>query len=221
MLSVARPLWKVQTDELNYHKMPEPLLRVALLGHEENLTPLITRELETIGVQVVLRHVQLDTALEDTLAEFPADLVLVAPSKARDATWPAYSVARAIRPSAPFILLTETVDEELVVSFARYNPDALVHVGNLARLGSAVRVALETRRPLAKLSPRQVQVLVNVAEGRSTREIAESHGLSVKTVESHRSAMMKRLGLGNVAALVRYTIRMGLVPARPSEPPAM
>jgi DNA-binding CsgD family transcriptional regulator len=202
--------------------MPEPVLQVALLAYgERNLATLVTRELEGTGVQVELRRVRGDQALKDTLVASLAHVVLADATDAPDATWTAYGVARAIRPSAPFIVLTETLNEELAVSFARYNPDDLVVVGNLARLGPAVQVALERRRPLTKLSPRQLEVLVMIAEGFHTREIAERHRLSLKTVESHRSSMMKRLGLHDVAALVRYAIRMGLVPARPSDSPAM
>jgi DNA-binding CsgD family transcriptional regulator len=197
------------------HHDDEPVLRVALLAEREHLAEAVTREIEAIGVRVALQRVQAAHSVKDTLVAFPANVVLADPSSAGQDTWRAYRVARTIRPSAPFILLTEALNEELVVSFARYNPDDLVLVGNLARLGPAIQVALELRRPLAKLSPRQVEVLTMVAEGRRTREIAVGRGLSPKTVESHRSAMMKRLGLHDLSALVRYAVRMGLVPADP------
>lgn len=62
------------------------------------------------------------------------------------------------------------------------------------------------------LTPRQREVLQRVAEGRSTREIAEQLHLSVKTVETHRAEVMRRLGIFDVAGLTRYAIRQGLVP---------
>ena len=62
-----------------------------------------------------------------------------------------------------------------------------------------------------RLSPRQRQVLQMIAEGRSTKEIATSLSLSVKTVETHRAQLMERLDIHDVAGLVRYAIRMGLV----------
>ena len=61
------------------------------------------------------------------------------------------------------------------------------------------------------LTPRQLDILRRIAEGASTKETAFALGISVKTVESHRSHIMKRLDLHDVASLVRYAIRAGLV----------
>jgi DNA-binding NarL/FixJ family response regulator len=62
------------------------------------------------------------------------------------------------------------------------------------------------------LTPRQREVLKRIAEGRSTKEIAYDLQLSVKTVETHRAQIMERLGIRDVAGLVRYAMRVGLVP---------
>jgi len=62
------------------------------------------------------------------------------------------------------------------------------------------------------LTPRQRDVLKRIAEGRSTKEIAFDLNLSVKTVETHRAQIMDRLGIRDVAGLVRYAMRTGLVP---------
>ena len=62
------------------------------------------------------------------------------------------------------------------------------------------------------LTPRQREVLKRIAEGRSTKEIAFELSLSVKTVETHRAQIMERLGIRDVAGLVRYAMRAGLVP---------
>jgi DNA-binding NarL/FixJ family response regulator len=61
------------------------------------------------------------------------------------------------------------------------------------------------------LSPRQSEVLQLVAQGKSTKEIARLLGLSVKTVETHRSRLMQQLDVHEVTGLVRYAMRMGLV----------
>ncbi len=63
------------------------------------------------------------------------------------------------------------------------------------------------------LTARQREVLKLVAEGCSTKEIAAKLSLSVKTVDGHRTDLMKRLGIHDVAGLVRYAIRIGLVAA--------
>jgi DNA-binding NarL/FixJ family response regulator len=61
------------------------------------------------------------------------------------------------------------------------------------------------------LTPRQSEILVLVAEGQTTKGIARRLGISVKTVEAHRAQLMDRLCIHEVAGLVRYAIRIGLV----------
>ncbi|MFZ4623749.1 MAG: response regulator [Rhodoferax sp.] len=61
------------------------------------------------------------------------------------------------------------------------------------------------------LSPRQREVLQLIAEGQSSKEIARRLDLSVKTVDTHRSQLMKQLDIHEVAGLVRYAMRVGLV----------
>jgi len=62
------------------------------------------------------------------------------------------------------------------------------------------------------LTARQREVLRLIAVGKSTKEIAFLLNLSVKTVETHRSQIMERLGIRDLAGLVRYALRTGLVP---------
>lgn len=69
-----------------------------------------------------------------------------------------------------------------------------------------------TAAPLDRLTSRQKEILQLVAEGNSTKEIARKLQVSVKTVETHRAQLMRRLDLHDVPALVRYAIRTGLVP---------
>lgn len=64
---------------------------------------------------------------------------------------------------------------------------------------------------LKKLTPRQREILILMVEGNSTRDIARTLKISVKTVESHRAQLMERLNIHEMAGLVRYAIRMGLV----------
>lgn len=64
---------------------------------------------------------------------------------------------------------------------------------------------------LASLSPRQREVLRLIAEGRTTKQIAQTLEISVKTVETHRSQLMERLDIHDVAGLVRYAIVVGLI----------
>jgi DNA-binding CsgD family transcriptional regulator len=52
-----------------------------------------------------------------------------------------------------------------------------------------------------------------IAEGKATKDIAVILDLSVKTVETHRKDLMERLGIHDVAGLVRYAIRQGIIKA--------
>src|SRR6185503_8298956 len=64
---------------------------------------------------------------------------------------------------------------------------------------------------LAALSPRQREILKAVAGGRTTKQIAYDLGLSIKTIETHRAQIMERLDIHDVAGLVRFSIRIGLI----------
>ena len=69
-----------------------------------------------------------------------------------------------------------------------------------------------TKRDLLEtLSPRQREVLRLIAEGRTTKQIAQMLEISVKTVETHRAQLMERLDIHDVAGLVRYAIIVGLI----------
>ncbi len=87
----------------------------------------------------------------------------------------------------------------LATAVSRHVIDALLHGGG------------PTRRSLDRLTPRQREVLQLVAEGATTKEIGRKLGLSVKTVEMHRSQLMETLDIHDIAGLVRYAIRMGVI----------
>ncbi len=85
----------------------------------------------------------------------------------------------------------------------------------IQRLGEKREQALEERlgseAELAVLTPRQKEVLQLMAEGHSTRDIAERLVVSIKTVEAHRANLMDRLEIHDVPGLVRLAIRSRLV----------
>jgi DNA-binding NarL/FixJ family response regulator len=64
----------------------------------------------------------------------------------------------------------------------------------------------------ASLTPRQIEVLRLIAEGRANKQIAASLSISIKTVEKHRQEVMDRLSIHNTAGLTRYAVEAGLVP---------
>jgi DNA-binding NarL/FixJ family response regulator len=69
----------------------------------------------------------------------------------------------------------------------------------------------EQNQLLDGLTPRQREILTLIAEGNTMKDIAIALNISVKTVESHRAQLMDRLGIHELAGLVRFAIRMGLV----------
>lgn len=64
---------------------------------------------------------------------------------------------------------------------------------------------------MESLTPRQREILQLIAEGQSTKQMALSLNISVKTVETHRARLMDRLQIHNIAGLVRYAMRNGLI----------
>lgn len=74
------------------------------------------------------------------------------------------------------------------------------------------RKATEGQSPLARLSPREQEILQLVVEGRPSADIAHALSLSAKTVETYRSRMMKKLGISDIPSLVKFAILNGLTP---------
>jgi DNA-binding NarL/FixJ family response regulator len=74
-------------------------------------------------------------------------------------------------------------------------------------------IAAPAEQSPSQLTPRQLEVLKLVAEGNTTKAIARRLDISVKTADTHRVQLMERLGIHDVAGLVRYAIKVGLVKA--------
>ena len=68
-------------------------------------------------------------------------------------------------------------------------------------------------RSEASLTPRQREVLVLIADGKTTRQIAAHLGVSFKTAAAHRSNIMNKLDIHDTAHLVRHAIRAGFIEA--------
>jgi DNA-binding NarL/FixJ family response regulator len=66
-------------------------------------------------------------------------------------------------------------------------------------------------RPPDELSPREREIVQLLAEGSSNKDVANLLGISVKTAETHRAAIIKKMGFNTFAELVRYAVRNHLV----------
>jgi DNA-binding NarL/FixJ family response regulator len=106
---------------------------------------------------------------------------------------------KAVNEGRPY--LSRHIADEVLVEYLRGGTPG----------GSAEEAAPDSPERQDPLTPRQREVLVRIAEGASTREIAEALNLSVKTVETHRAEVMRRLDIHDVAGLTRYAVRRGLV----------
>jgi len=78
--------------------------------------------------------------------------------------------------------------------------------------GRLVDYLRRTEDPKQQLTSRQREILQMVGEGKRSKEIAAALSISLKTVETHRAQLMQRLGVHDVAGLVRAGIRLGLLP---------
>lgn len=123
-------------------------------------------------------------------------------------------VRQALQFGAAGYLLKRSVSEELLLAVraaARgetYLSPAVSHV--------AVDALRQGKRSddgglLERLSPRERQVLQLVAEGRSNGEIARTLGVSKKTVEKHRASLVGKLGVKDLAGLIRLALKEGLI----------
>jgi DNA-binding NarL/FixJ family response regulator len=190
--------------------MPGPI-RVLMLEDSEPDAERMRDELHRAGVHTVTERVDSEDTFASALREFSPDIVLSDHSLSQFNGRAALELVRDVRPTVPLIIVTCSVHGDKAVAYMRAGGEDLIIKENLDRLAESVTEALHARRPLEKLSPRQLQVLRMVAEGQRTREIAARLKLSVKTVEAHRSAIMKRLEIHDLVGLVRYAMRVGLV----------
>ncbi len=84
------------------------------------------------------------------------------------------------------------------------------YVGSLALVGRDEEPSGEAAQ-LASLTPRERQVLRLVADGLSTKEVAATLRISYKTADSHRTHILKKLGVHETASVVRIAVRTGLI----------
>lgn len=193
-------------------------LRVLLLDCRPETAALVTGELERAGHQVYCERVDGKDAFVQSLRIRAPDLILAAPGLPGFDALDALRVVRVLRPAAPLIVVADAFDAQTAVTCLRAGVENVVLRSNLSRLVPATRKALSLRQPLKRLSRRQLEVLQLVSEGRTTRQIAERLSVSVKTAETHRGAMSKRLGIREIAQQARYAVRVGLVSENPSNP---
>ncbi len=121
-------------------------------------------------------------------------------------------VAQSLRAGARGYLVKESATRELehaIQVLARGE----VYFSNSISVDAVERLMADdsSGSALAQLTSRQREILQLIAEGCRTREIAERLSLSIKTVETHRTHLMERLGIWDVPGLVKFAIKAGLI----------
>jgi DNA-binding NarL/FixJ family response regulator len=121
----------------------------------------------------------------------------------------------SVRAGAHGYLVKDAAASELVAAIrAVCAGDSYYSAAVSAQMTDFLRRKLEgeeVTNTLERLSPREREVLRYIAEGSSNRETAAALGISVRTVETHRDSLMKKLGIHSVARLTRIALRCGLV----------
>jgi DNA-binding NarL/FixJ family response regulator len=121
-------------------------------------------------------------------------------------------VFRAISAGAKGYITKRSAPEQMVNAIRKVHAGGR-YLSDSAAESLAHRVASGTqdRSPLDALSNREIQVLRHLALGKTTREIAEAYNISVKTVDTYRYRLLKKLNLRNNAELSRFAIQNRLV----------
>jgi DNA-binding NarL/FixJ family response regulator len=134
-----------------------------------------------------------------------------------------YFVTEAFRAGVSGYVLKQSVAEELVFAIKEVLKGRLYVSPSVAE--NLVEQALNPAAPGParatatndQLSARQREVLQLIAEGQSTKEIASTLNVSIKTVEFHKTRIMKQLGVHSTAELTKHAITIGLI-AMPQQP---
>jgi two-component system nitrate/nitrite response regulator NarL len=133
-------------------------------------------------------------------------------------------VMRIIQCGARGFVIKEAPTDELMQAIET------VHSGGSHFSPDVARVALnhvvrgnkgEHAAPIMRLTPRESEVLLHIADGLSNKEIACALQIGARTVETHRERIMRKLDIHSIAGLTRFAISQGLVSLTPPRPPVL
>jgi len=174
-------------------------LRLAKVHHPDILLMDITMK-ELNGLEAAARLAKEQSAIRIIILSMHAD--------------PVY-VRQALQAGARGYLLkgADVAELELALKAVTRGDTYLSPAVSKDLVGNLLNGHVPAANPLNDLTPRQREILQLVAEGRTTKEIAGRLDLSIKTVETHRTQLMERLNIHDVAGLVKFAIRVGLTQA--------
>jgi DNA-binding NarL/FixJ family response regulator len=189
---------------------------IEVIGQAEN-GPGAVAEAARLQPDVILMDIAMPLlngveATRRIVTEFPAAKVLMLSSYDDD-----QHLQQAVAAGAAGYLLKETAAEDLLLAIHE------IAVGNAFFSPAVVKRLSDQRRnrgvqsdstPASPLTTRQREVVQLIGEGYSSKQMADLLGLSVKTVEKHRQAVMATLDLHKIAALTHYAIAQGMIETR-------
>ena len=150
-------------------------------------------------------------ATRQVLKEFPAAKVLILSAHNDDAY-----VANATKCGAVGFLLKQTSAQDLCRAIHEAQKGKTLFGSFFARrltrqdLQASPRTG-QLKKKIAQLTPRELEVLQLVAEGKTNKETASELNISIKTVEKHREHLSAKLDLHDIAGLTRYAIAAGII----------
>jgi DNA-binding NarL/FixJ family response regulator len=121
----------------------------------------------------------------------------------------------SLKAGAKGYLLKEDADDYLLSAIEALRQHKQYFSPKIARAmtgdGTSLPPAAHRGIPLSRLTSREREVIQLLAEGRSNKEVSATLGISVKTVEAHRTRIMLKLGVHSITGIVRYAIRNKII----------
>lgn len=213
--------------------MTEPTVRIIIIDDHPLVREGIRQALSTPGFEVVAdvgnaedglaraRELQPDVVVMDI--SLPGMTGIEAAERLRDALpqtrvlmlsvhdHPEY-VLESVRAGAQGYLRKDTLPAELRAAVrAVFEGRTTFGAGRPAATEAVAPIVAAATERLALLTPREREVLIGIASGNTNKEIAAGLGLSVRTVESYREALIGKLGISGTAGLTRFAIESHLL----------
>jgi len=171
-----------------------------------------TRELlpDLVLLDIDMPHMSGLAVAENLRKELPQIKVLILSMHQH----PAY-VLRILQSGAHGYVLKESPVEQLIKAIRTVHAGQAYFNPEIARVALNQFVNVNSEGPdLRKLTPREREVLVHIAEGCSNKEIATTLDVGVRTVETHRERIMRKLGIHSIAGLTRFAVARGIITLR-------
>jgi DNA-binding NarL/FixJ family response regulator len=186
-------------------RIPDVKVVAEAEGARESLRSIIELKPDIVLIDMSVPSLSALESLKEIVASCPAVRVIVLTLQESEE----YAV-QAFRSGATGYIPKSAASKELELAIKAVAAGESYLASEISQQ-AVLRYLKDPRAFLAELTARQAEVLKMIAEGHATKEIAQRLNISVKTVETHRAQIMDRLNIHDIAGLVRYALRVGLV----------